>query len=283
MIETDPVSTSVPNDTIATFSCVVRTRENNLVDVTWVGPVASLPPPTNTIEGDLVTSTLTFTVTDASFEGNYTCTAQYTDCTVSVTSSPATFTILPLPDIILMPALMLVTAGDDVTLNCSSTNPGTVNITWVGPSGGLSAEQQVEDDFVFSSLRLMEVDSGDGGEYTCTATNAAGEDGATEVLYVRPVVSPDSRTASNGGMVNFTCDVQDTPACNIMWERMDDSGNFTSVGATEQVLTISVEFGSMGQYRCVVSTAIFNEDLQSPAALLTGELTLYTMKNSRFP
>lgn len=240
--------------------------------VVWEGPVASLPLPILTIEDDLATSTLTFIVTDDSFEGDYSCSALYTNCTLPVVSSSAVFTILPSPEIILGPILMLATAADNVTLNCSSTNTGSVNITWTGPNGDLSAELVVAGNVVSSFLVLTEVDSGAGGEYTCTATNEAGEDSATEVLYVRPVVSPGSRTADNGGMVDFTCVVQDTPAGNITWERMDESGNFTSLVVTETTLTISVVFSSTGRYRCVVSTALFDEDLQSPTALLTGEL-----------
>lgn len=274
---------TVPVNTAATFSCVVRV-EGNSVGVVWEGPVDSLPPPILTIEGDLATSTLTFTVTNDSFEGNYRCSAQYTDCTEPVVSAFAAFTILPPPEIILGPALTLATAADNVTFNCSSTNAGSINITWTGPNGGLSAEQVEMGDVVYSFLALTEVDSGVGGEYTCTASNEAGEDSATEVLYVRPVVTPGSRTANDGGMADFTCVVQDTPSSNITWERMDESGSFTSLGVTETTLPISVVFSSMGQYRCVVSTGLFDEglfdeDLLSPTALLTGELLLQYMLN----
>jgi hypothetical protein len=227
------------------------------------------------IEGELATSTLVFTVSDGSFEGDYSCTARYTDCSVEVISSPATFSILPPPNITLSSGPMLVSTGANVTLICTSTNPGTVDVSWEGPVGDVSdqARQVIVGGEVTSTLTLTEVDAGDGGEYTCTATNEAGEDSITEVLYVRPVVSPVSRTANNGGMVNFTCVVQDTPARDISWERMDGYGNFMPLNVSEETLVISVEFGSMGMYRCVVSTDLFEEEaLQSPSASLTGKL-----------
>ena len=96
VIEVHPVSTSVPINSIATFSCVVRARENNSVVVFWAGPVSSLGGNrTTTIDGDLVTSTLAFAVTNYRYDGYYIYTlSHYHGCYSLVQSSPAFYNIV---------------------------------------------------------------------------------------------------------------------------------------------------------------------------------------------
>ena len=191
---------------------------------------------------------------------------------VVINVSTVSVWILPPPNITLGPSDTLVSMGDSLTLNCVSTNIGSIQITWTGPNGDLSGEQVVGSDSVSSTLTLTEVDSNDGGEYTCVASNEAGVDSAVGVVYVRPVVSPTIGAASLGDMVDFVCVVQNNPPANISWERMDDSGVFMSLmGETERTLNFDlIAYSDSGFYRCVVNTALFGV-LESPAAVLAGE------------
>ena len=241
------------------------------MDIYWDTPL-ELSSPNNSIQGDLVISALTFIAANYSFEGDYHCIAQFDSCSIDVSSPPATFTILP--TIISPPRNMLVTTGDNITLSCNATSFGSTSITWTGPSGALMGEQ-VTGHEVSSSLTLTGVDSRDGGEYTCTATNEAGTDSSTAIVYVRPVVTPDLLTATRDQMVSFNCTVQDSPMANISWEKMDEFGDFTPLNVSDQILELTVEFGDMGVYRCVVSTALFGV-LNSSTSLLTGELGMLT-------
>ena len=237
-----------------------------MVDIYWDTPL-ELSSPNNSIQGDFVNSTLTFIAANDSFEGDYRCIAQFDSCSIDVSSPPATFTFLP--TIITPPQDELATTGDNITLSCSATNFGSTSITWTGPSGSLMGDQ-VTGDEVSSSLTLTGVDSSDGGEYTCTATNEAGNDSSTAIVYVRPVVTPDLLTAARDQMVSFNCTVQDSPMANISWEKMDEFGAFIPLNVSDQTLELTVEFGDMGVYRCVVSIALFGV-LNSSSSLLTGK------------
>ena len=266
------MNVSVPVDTEASFSCVVFAgEEGNMVDVYWDTPL-ELSSPNNSVQGESVISTLTLFATNDSFEGDYRCIAQFNSCSINVSSPPATFTILP--TIITPLQDVLVTTGDNITLSCNATNFGSTSITWTGPSGALMGEQ-VTGDEVSSSLTLTGVDSSDGGEYTCTATNEAGTDSSAAIVYVRPVVTPDLLTAARDQMVSLNCTVQDSPMANILWEKMDEFGAFTSLNVSDQILELTVEFGDMGVYRCVISTALFGV-LNSSTSLLTGEWNCIT-------
>ena len=271
VILTNPVATSVPIDAEASFSCVVFAGEGNRVVVNW--NIELREARSTTVLGSVVNSTFTFNVTDSflsNFDGvpEFYCYAQYISCAQVVSSSAANLTILP--NIITPPQDELVTTGDNITLSCNATSFGSTSITWTGPSGALMGDQ-VTGDEVSSSLTLTGVDSNDGGEYTCTATNEVGTDSSAAIVYVRPVVTPDQLTAARDQMVSFNCIVQDSPMANISWEKMDEFGDFTPLNVSDQILELTVEFGDMGVYRCVVSTALFGV-LNSSSSLLTGEL-----------
>ena len=272
VIVTDPVSTMVPIYTEATFSCEVSAEEDSLLNISYIGPTP-LPLPDNTFQANSSSflSVLTFNVTGAEFEGNYSCIAVYANCVTRVVSSPASFSILPPPVVISGPIPdVLASVNDDITLTCNSTNIGNISITWSGTKLGLVGVESVQEEVFASTLTLSSVDSTDGGVYTCSARNEAGEDSASGVVFVAPVVSPLARA---GDMVIFTCVVQEFPVVGIRWEVLNpDTGMFEPLaGETQRNLTfMRAFFSSGGSYRCVTNTTLFGET-NSTTAQLTGE------------
>ena len=277
MILTDPVSLMVPIFTEATFSCEVSAEEDSLLNISWSGPTSPLPLPNNTFQANSSSflSVLTFNVTGTEFEGNYSCIAVYSNCLASVMSSQASFSILPPPVVTSGPIPdVLASVNDNITLTCNSTNIGTISFTWSGPRLGLVGMESVVDEAFTSTLTLSSVDSTDGGEYTCLAMNEAGEDSASGVLFVAPVVEPTRTLAAAGDMVTFMCVVQQFSVVGIQWEALNtDTGMFEPLAnETQRNLTFSASFVNGGSYRCVTNTSLFGET-NSTTAELIGEST----------
>ena len=259
------------------LTCNVTIRNTEEVDIFWTGPVGILPPlqtSQSNPETNLVMSTLTVNLTNSSLEGSYNCTATYSNCSGSVTSNSSVLTILLPPSITSGPMEVgVVNISTNISLSCTATNFGTV-ISWTGPHPNLqSVTIDSGTENVISTLDLSIEDVSYGGEYTCIASNAAGSDSASVVIFVIPeVVSvPPDLLISIGENVTLVCMVQDEPRGVITWEKLNESGVFEVV-ENEAVanLTFSpVMFGNEGTYRCVSNTSQFGE-LPSLPSLLTG-------------
>ena len=275
LVQNSPMNISVPINTEATFTCVVNAGAGSTVDITWMGPVMSLPSPINTPDDNFVTSNLTVNITSfTTFVGEYSCTASYSNCNGNITSSAAYFTVLLPPSVTQGPLDQVVDENDTIILNCTATNLGTVSISWIGPTPNLQGEVTMEDEMITSSLTLSEVNYLDGGVYTCTATNEAGSNDTISTLYVRPIVTPPLVLTSNvSSEVTLTCRVQDNPPATFMWGKMNSGGGYETVlDESERNLTFSpVVFGNEGSYRCVVNTAQFGEQISTSIALITGK------------
>ena len=75
-----------------------------------------------------------------------------------------------------------VTIGDDVIIECTATGVPLPVLTWkkdgedlVNGSGSIiGVPQLLSDGSILSVLEIVGTDTGDGGQYTCTATNHVG-------------------------------------------------------------------------------------------------------------
>ena len=237
-----------------------------MVNVTWSGPVASLPLPVNTpvpSQEDLMISNLTVNITSPSFEGEYRCTAQYTNCIGTTTSNPTNFIILLPPTISEGPVDQVVDVESNVSLTCTANldtvNLNTVSITWTGPVTDPIVQEVTATDSITSTLTVSKVEINNGGEYTCTAGNEAGSDSASSILYITPAMI----LTSSGENVTLTCGVQDNPPGTFQWEKMNRTGMFNPLAnESERNLTLyPVEFGDEGTYRCIVNTSQFGEQI----------------------
>ena len=261
---------SVPVNTEATLSCQVRTEPGEqLGNISWEGPMSPIPYPTMDEQNGITTSNLTVNLT-ADYVGEYRCIAKYRDCNVTVTSLSGTLTILPPVQILLLPVDQLRMPGDDVAFTCVSTNDGTVSIEWTGPQGNLMGSQVDLENNVTSTLTLTGVESSIGGQYTCSASNEAGRDSATAVLYISPVVTPNRTRVNVNESVTLTCVVQDPALGVIQWEKMDNAVFQPQDNEQDRTLTIQrVRYNSHGTYRCSVDTYLFGV-LNSTVSLIVG-------------
>lgn len=119
-----------------------------------------------------------------------------------------------------------------------------------------------------SDFNLIAIDSSYGGSYTCTVSNAAGNDSASTTLYVAPyIVTPlENQTLTiNGSNVIISCSATGFPIPSISW--------FNSLGleiSTTSLLQFNpISFGDEGVYYCMAKSVIN----QSPFNT-TDEITL---------
>ena len=143
--------------------------------------------------------------------------------------------------------LNVTSLGDNVTLVCTAMGGPDNSFQW--KTKGIF----IGND---SMLELVGINASNGGNYTCTVRNAAGNDSASAILYVAPyIVTPleGLTLTSNGSSVNLTCEADGFPMPNVSWDR---NTNDKAV-ANDSVLTIAtVTFGQEGVYRCSASVNI---------------------------
>ena len=155
--------------------------------------------------------------------------------------------------------------GNNVTLVCTAMGGPDNTFQW-------EMEGTVIRNESMSMLKLVDIDASDGGDYTCTVSNAAGNDSASTTLYVAPyIVTPlEELTLSvNGSSINLTCDADGFPEPNVSWDR-----NTTEdlVANNSLLLITTVLFGQEGVYRCLASVNINGENYEdSDLTTLVGK------------
>ena len=201
------------------------------------------------------------------------------------------------PTIMLSPTTMTVDRGDNVTFTCMTTGQGTLTITWFSPAGSMlpqTNQQMPDNSILISSLSIVDVSGMDGGEYTCLASNEAGNTSATAEIFVRPVIlnQPMELLARIGEIASLFCDADGFPLL-YQWQKLNstfdgmfgsDGGSASGSGgsgiadnyvnienATESFLVFStIEFGDEGSYRCIASNQVETVNVVSEAATVTG-------------
>ncbi len=237
----------------------------------WNGPTIPLFSSSEMFTDDgHVISNLTLNITDESYEGMYYCIGSYPNCNASVISEPAFLVILVPPTILQMPTSIVVTAHHNVSLNCTATNIGSLNITWNQPEPSTESIS-IADSFKTNILLLTEVDVSSGGVYTCTASNEAGSMSAFIFLYITPVIEPNELLTNAGTNAILMCVIQQIPLGNITWLKLNNSGYFDIImDETESVYNFTqVEYGDEGTYICQVNTLEYGLQ-ESTDSLLSG-------------
>ncbi|XP_052062340.1 hemicentin-1-like [Mytilus californianus] len=181
-----------------------------------------------------------------------------------------------IPDVYILEPKYYVTAGNNVTINCSvSAFPSVHEVKWTRNVSGViefisSDYQEFQGSTTTSpSLTILFADLSDGGIYICMATNAAGTGRSSptslHVLGDKPTVQipEESYTPILGNNVTIKCNYSsDPPATSIQWN-YNVSGNFIDInldkdkysGSTtiEPSLSIfNISFDDTGQYQCTV-------------------------------
>ena len=104
-------------------------------------------------------------------------------------------------------------------------------------------------------------------------SNTAGNDSATAVLYVEPIIvtQPTDILARNGTVVSFTCAAESFPAPEYTWEEYnEESSSFDTVSNGSVLEFTPAVFGDEGSYRCVASLPGTSRNATSNQAVLTG-------------
>ena len=144
--------------------------------------------------------------------------------------------------------LNVASLNDNVSLMCNNSGGPSNAYEWM-------KDGMIIDGEVDNTLALNKVTASSGGSYTCTVSNAAGNDSASITLYVAPyIVTPldeQSLTAS-GSNVNINCDAAGFPSPIVNWVDMTNM----EVSNTSLLEFSPVMFGDEGLYRCVATTEI---------------------------
>ena len=146
--------------------------------------------------------------------------------------------------------------GDSTTLVCTAMGGPENTFQW-DMNGRIVANE--------SMLEVNDIDASFGGIYTCTVSNAAGNDSASTTLYVAPyIVTPleDVTLTFNGSSVNLTCEAEGFPVPSVIWDR----NVIEEVVVNDSLLMIpTVMFGEEGLYRCLARVTINGTDFQDSA------------------
>ena len=164
------------------------------------------------------------------------------------------------------PEMEIAVVGGTVTFNCSAQ--GGPNNTYQWQNDGEDLINETDTTLTVSNISAM-----NGGNYTCVVSNAAGNDSATAVLYVEPIIvtQPTDILTRNGTVENFTCVATSFPAPTYIWEKYNEETNSFDMVSNGSVLEFTpAVFGDEGSYRCVASLPGTNRTATSDQVVLTG-------------
>ena len=160
------------------------------------------------------------------------------------------FTVSPEGGVAVSPIDIISSLGDSVTLVCTAKGGPNNSFVWER-DGKIIANDSI--------VHLVSINASDGGNYTCTVSNAAGTDSTSTILYIAPyVVTPleEEILTFNGSNVNLNCDATGFPIPSVYWIDSQD----VRVSSTSQLQFSPVMFGEEGLYRCIGSTTINGSD-----------------------
>ena len=164
------------------------------------------------------------------------------------------------------PEMVIADVGGTVTFTCSAQ--GGPNNTYQWQKNGEDLMDETDTTLIVSNITAM-----NGGSYTCVVSNAAGNDSATAVLHVEPIIvtQPTDILTRNETVVNFTCAAESFPAPEYTWEKYsEESGSFDTVSSGPVLEFTPAVFGDEGSYRCVASLPGTSRNATSQLVVLTG-------------
>ena len=164
------------------------------------------------------------------------------------------------------PEMEIAVVRGTVTFTCS-TQGGPDN-TYQWQNDGQDLMNETDTTLTVSNITAM-----NGGRYTCVVSNAAGNDSATAVLYVEPIIvtQPTDILTRNGTVESFTCAAESFPAPEYTWQKYNEETNSFDMVSNGPVLEFTpAVFGAEGTYRCVASQPGTSRNATSLLAVLTG-------------
>ena len=114
---------------------------------------------------------------------------------------------------------------------------------------------------MLSTLTISNISASDGGEYTCTVSNLAGNASNSSTLYVSPyiVINPvENLTVTNGTVNVLECVAKAFPSPTYSWTKLTGPGSpmvvvQESVSGT-LLFSPEIEFSDYGAYVCTASS-----------------------------
>ena len=106
--------------------------------------------------------------------------------------------VSPEGSVAVSPEMEIADIGGTVTFSCSAQ--GGPDNTYRWQNNGRDLMNETDTTLIVSNIAAMS-----GGSYTCEVINAAGNDSATAVLYVEPIIvtQPTDILTRNGTVVSF--------------------------------------------------------------------------------
>ena len=170
------------------------------------------------------------------------------------------------------PEMVIADVGGTVTFTCSAR--GGPDNTYQWQNNGSDLMNETDTTLVISNIAAM-----NGGSYTCVVRNAAGNDSATAVLHVEPIIvtQPTDILTRNGTVVSFTCAAESFPAPAVyQWEKYNETtGSFDRVRDGPVLEFTPAVFGNEGSYHCVATLPGTSRSNISDQAVLTGMFPTY--------
>ena len=164
------------------------------------------------------------------------------------------------------PEMEIPIVGGIVTFTCSAQGGPDNTYQWQRDEQDLMNETN-------TTLTVSNISAMNGGNYTCVVSNAAGNDSATAVLHVEPIIvtQPTDILTRNGTVENFTCVAESFPAPEYTWEKYNEETNSFDMVSNGSVLEFTpAVFGDEGSYRCVASLPGTSRNATSDQVVLTG-------------
>ena len=174
--------------------------------------------------------------------------------------------VSPEGSVAVSPEMEIADVGGTVTFTCSARGGPDNTYHWQNDEEDLMNE--TDTTLIISNITAM-----NGGSYTCVVSNAAGNDSATAVLHVEPIIvtQPTDILTRNGTVVSFTCAAESFPAPEYTWEKYNEgSSSFNRVSSGPVLEFTPAVFGDEGSYRCVASLPGTSRNATSNQAVLTG-------------
>ena len=165
------------------------------------------------------------------------------------------------------PEMEIAVVGGTVTFTCSAQGGPDNTYQWQNDGEDLMNETD-------TTLTVSNTSAVNGGTYTCVVNNAAGNDSATAVLHVEPIIvtQPTDILTRNGTVESFTCAAESFPDPEYTWEKYNEETNSFDMVSNGSVLEFTpAVFGDEGSYRCVASLPGTSVNATSQLAILTGK------------
>ena len=129
-------------------------------------------------------------------------------------------------------------------------------------NGSVLTDANITATFLQSTLTISNVSASNGGEYTCTVSNLAGNASRSSTLYVSPyiVTNPEEVLTSINGTagLELECMAEAFPSPTYTWTQL--TGRFIPMTVIDDsdsgILAFSpvVYFGNYGTYVCTASS-----------------------------